>query len=784
MKLLKKKKILFSLFFLIFFSIYLIYPSKCKKPKFLLSIKDFGFSIFSECFDEVSIKNSIKEKLITIKPLYKIAEKVKITFFKDFGKSREMNTSIYVKTISANDQSSKKNSFFKIDKISEDKINNFLKKENQVENLSFRKWNRAHGNNWNNKFYNSNIINEKNVKNLELKWKHVSIKKKKIKKEWKENIGINPIYNNGIIYYISANWTLNAVSVKNGKLIWSKKFFFRPAKRGFLIYEDFDSTFIFINSGSRLYKINAKNGKLIKNFGQSGSIKSNIVLSAPVVYKDQIILSDVNKFKISSYDINTGTKKFSIDIHPRNSKHFSTPWSGNALDKKNGIYFLVTGNPKPSLYGVNRPGNNENSNSLIAFDIEQKKIIWTFQEVRHDLWDFDISAPPILANLRINGKIFEAVIVTTKIGNTFVFERNSGKSLFDINYKKAPISDVPNEIVSSHQIFNTIPERFSKIEFDINDLRSSVLDDKKFLKKNILNSKWGWFMPPKLSNDVITYGINGGNNWPGSAFDPKKQILYIPVNHVPYKIRIFPISWEKKDEVNFNNFSNNYKLYLNKCSSCHKKNRNGYANNFREKELDYVPSLVGLTIFESLKKKLSYEEFKILHKDINLNKGNFNKIIKLFSYWDRELKNKNLIKTNSYWIKLLDSKNFYVNKPPWGEIVALNILTGKIIWRSPFGYKNYNDKFYRVGTKNNGGISINSGNLIFATGTNDGYASIFSSKTGGELWKYKMEAAGSAPPLIFTYENKEYVSFLSTGLSFHDSLEKSSILYTFGLNQN
>ena len=101
-----------------------------------------------------------------------------------------------------------------------------------------------------------------------------------------------------------------------------------------------------------------------------------------------------------------------------------------ALDKNYGILYLSIGNPRPALVGINRPGNNYNSNSLIAIDLVKKKILWKFQEVSHDLWDYDIASPPVLTELKINDKILEVVIVTTKIGNVLIFERKSGKSLF------------------------------------------------------------------------------------------------------------------------------------------------------------------------------------------------------------------------------------------------------------------------------------------------------------------------------------------------------------------
>ena len=199
--------------------------------------------------------------------------------------------------------------------------------------------------------------------------------------------------------------------------------------------------------------------------------------------------------------------------------------------------------------------------------------------------------------------------------------------------------------------------------------------------------------PPTLGKDAVIFGIHGGNNWFGSAFDPYKQVLYIPTNHIPYKLRIFPTSWEDTNLVNKLN-SDEYLIYKNKCSSCHKPNRNGYlkADKVKEKEIIYVPSLVGLTIFDPLKDKLkNLENLKSKHKELDLDNKEFLSLIKLFKDWDKRLLNENYIHMESYWLKYFDPNGAFINKPPIAEIVALDIISGKIIWKTTWGYENTKD---------------------------------------------------------------------------------------------
>ena len=220
-----------------------------------------------------------------------------------------------------------------------------------------------------------------------------------------------------------------------------------------------------VNSGSKIYKVNAKNGKLEKKFGLSGSVNVEKSLIPPVIYKNFIILTNI-KGEIIGLKFDTGETVFKKQINKKyDFKLYSVPWGGAALDIKNGIYFVVTGNPRPYHVGIFRPGDNKNANSVIAFGIKEKKILWTFQDVIHDLWNLDVSAPPILANIEIDNNNIETVIVTTKTGNVLFFERKSGKPIYDINYKNAPYSNVPGEFASEKQIFIKKPQRFSKIEF-------------------------------------------------------------------------------------------------------------------------------------------------------------------------------------------------------------------------------------------------------------------------------------------------------------------------------
>ena len=781
---------IFVLVLLILISIFwLITPKECTSKYFWNSINDLGYGIIKSCYNEYKVKDSIKQKLIKNKNIYNIAAKFKVIFLRDFGQSRDLNYSVY--------KNDKKLSYYNeheiiknIKALTNEQISNISSNYKNKPDLDkkFVTWKRSHGNNWNNKFLDTNLIDINNIGNLKLLWKFNS---NNLSNDslWKENIEANPIFNNGILYFLSSDWSLNAINVVTGKLIWKKNFLESPGRRGYLLNEENNKNFLYITSGERLFKIDAKNGKLEKTFGDRGSISVGFVLAAPIIYENEIILLNSRKLQILSYSIYDGNLISKKPIHPKNSKHYATPWSGVALDSETGYLFFVTGNPKPSLYGVHRPGKNLNSDSLIAYDLNKKKIVWTFQETAHDLWDFDLASPPILGDIKYKNNLLKVVIITAKTGNTFIFERNSGKSLFDINYKIAPKSNIPGELTSKYQIYNTLPERFAKTEFEINDLRKKFLDDKKFLEKFKKKNTWGWFQPPTLGKELVMYGIHGGNNWFGSSFDQKNNVIYIPSSNIPYKIEIYLESIKQIEEKSFpENLRDIFQYYNENCSTCHKKNRNGnyesVINNINEKITNKVPSIVGLTKYDALKHKLyDYDNFIKQHNFLekNINKKQHDELIKLFKFWDNFLFENDEVNFAGYWAKYIAEDNMYITKPPWGEIIALNIESGKIIWKKPFGYKEVDSMEKKLGTYHNGGLSSTSSGIIFANGTVDSYAIALDSKTGDEIWKYKMDAPGTAPPILFIYNGKFYVSFVSTGLTSYNSTERDFSIYTFGI---
>lgn len=771
----KPFKFIFINFIIIFFIfIFQLFINKgCLNLRIFSSINDFGISHVTPCISKNNLKNNFLAILKNYPVFYEIGRNVQRKYVSKFNLDN-----FKIKSIQVTNYEDLPEYKFREGLLSKNTTHKKISNESDILKREVSTWTRSHGGSWNSHFSSSAQINQDNIKRLKLIWKYTSIQNKDLKKIDISNVQTNPVVIGKKIILITGDKKIIALNAKKGSLIWELQPLFTPSKRGILSYRENGIDYLILPIGKKIYKINANTGKLIKKFGNKGYVMSVSKL-APMIYKQSLVI--ISSFgRVESFNLETGKKLNEIKIHENKNFSGGLPWGGAAIDEKKGIVYVVAGNPRPALYGVNRTGDNKNSSSIIAIDLEKKKIKWAFQDVAHDLWDYDISSPPIIHNLRINQNNFEVVVALTKTGNALILERNTGEPIFDLRYKKAPKSDVYGEVVSDYQLDLLLPEKFSKVEYsskDFNELSGSKI---KEINKKISNKKYGWFEPPSYKKDLLTFGLHGGAQWMGAALDHYKQNLYIPTNNVPYKLRIILQSRYLNEKSFLNSKTKEiFKVYKSKCASCHLQNRNGVRVKKGEKSLKEIPSLVGLTLidkdknyFKNLYKKAHPKEYK----KIDLKKMNL-----LFSQWDKYLMDNQLIRTNTSWSQFLTDDDLPASNPPWGYIAKINLETGKLNWKKPVGKKNINGTIKNVGTEIFGGVALNKNGILFITGTDDNYFYAMDSNTGEIIWEYKMNASGSAPPTIFEIDGREYVSVLSTKGKYFSYKGKDSTIYTFAI---
>lgn len=381
----------------------------------------------------------------------------------------------------------------------------------------------------------------------------------------------NPIIVDGVLYATSASQWAYAIDAATGKQIWS----FNPfnggegaeVNRGLTYWENGDDKRILFSANNFLFALDARTGKPIPGFGQNGKVDLKIGLrdegtdfyvsstSPGIVYKNLIIMGcrvpDIYGAQpgyIRAYDCQTGklTWTFHTVPLPGEPGYDTCPkeaykvvggvnnWAGMSLDSKRGIVFLALGSPSYDFYGTERKGANLYGNCVLALEAATGKHIWHFQTVHHDLWDYDLPAPPNLVTINRDGKVIDAVAQITKQGFVFILNRENGASLYPVEERKVPQSNLPGEEAWPTQPFPVKPKPFARQWITEEDLTNFTSADHDSLVKQFQSMRYeGLYTPPDLKGTLQLPGTRGGGEWGGAAFDPATAFLYIKSNNAP-----------------------------------------------------------------------------------------------------------------------------------------------------------------------------------------------------------------------------------------------------------
>ncbi len=453
---------------------------------------------------------------------------------------------------------------FKTNKFSE---NIYPKKNNG------KSWYRNYGNSASNRFSDLKLINKKNVKNLDLFWEHT------IDGNVFNDIQSNVIVAENKVYIPSYNKKIITLDARTGKKIWELKLDDYAPRRGMLYIEKNNnhSSKLLFSSYKKLIAVNATDGTYVNSFGKKGKVKlKKPSITAPALYEDNIIIT-TSEPSLEVYDLQNGKLKWKFILMKKQKKRNGgkrydysggNPWGGFSLDKVRGIAYVTTGNAGRYFNGVNRPGKNEYANSIVAIDIKNKRKLWNFQEVRHDIWNLDIPAPPILGVITRNNKKVDVVIAVTKLGNTIILDRLSGKPIYDFHLKKAPSSTIPGEKTNFYQPNLKIPEPFAKNIFNLNEITNISQKSREYVLNKIKNYNFGFFEPYEIGKKNIQFNFHGGAEWPGGSYNIKDETLYITSSN---------IAWEAEVTENKNNSKFKLPLYYKYNSKFKRlKDKEGY----------------------------------------------------------------------------------------------------------------------------------------------------------------------------------------------------------------
>lgn len=540
-----------------------------------------------------------------------------------------------------------------------------------------------------------------------------------------------PIMVDDVLYLPTPYHTVIALNAEDGKLLWSyRQERGQPTARGVAYWPGDDQappSILFGSSDGRLWSLNAATGKPNRGFGDEGSIDLKVgeangvadprldVTSPPAIYKNLVITGARTQESpgtgpsadTRAWDVRTGKLvwRFHSVPHPGelgNNTWAETSWRARSgtnvwgfmsIDSKLGLVFLPYGSPSYDFYGGDRAGKNLFGNSLVALNAETGKLVWYFQVVHHDIWDYDLESAPVLMEVNRNGRKIPAVAVISKNGLLFIFDRRDGKPIYGVEERPQPASHVPGEESWPTQPFPLKPPPLGRHSFSPEDIATVTPEQKEFCTQLLATEggmqSGGPYKPYGGKLTVVFPGSMGVANWPGMSYDPRLGYLFI--NTV---------------------------------------------------SLGDVAKLVDAG------------------KDADPRYQRTSPWGAYARFWNNE----------KFWP---------CQQPPWGQLWAIDVNTGNVAWKIPFGQVRELEAkgVYGTGALNFGGSITTAGGLLFIAATDDQVFRAFDAKSGKVLWSAKLETGSYTTPMTYRAKNgKQYVVLVASGGGFYDTTGGDSVI--------
>jgi glucose dehydrogenase len=514
------------------------------------------------------------------------------------------------------------------------------------------------------------------------------------------------------VMYVTAPDGVYALVPETGELLW--KYDASPvALRGLAFWPGSGGLHprVFTGNGGFLLALDVTTGKPAPGFGDEGRVdlKKGVLgdlqdgrytlQSPPAVFGDVIITGCSNGEgrptsgaygDIRGWDAKTGKLLWTFHTVPRpgepgaetwpeggwKNRSGANVWGFFTIDVKRGIVYAPLGSPTSDFYGADRVGDGLYGNTLVALDARSGKMKWNRQLVHHDLWDYDLAAPPALFDIRRGGRVIPAVAQITKMGLLFTLDRVTGEPVYGIEERPVPQTIVPGEVTAKTQPFPVKPPPLSKNTFRLEEMYDRSPEHARFCKELFETNQMkigGPYTPLPLAGNALFFPSTlGGGNWGGVSVDPELGLLFVNVMNI------------------------------------------GQWGHMEKRGSEYVRTSAYGT----------YARF-----------------------WDRE-------------------SRIPCQNPPFGEMIAVDLASGDIAWRSVLGRI---EALEAIGVRDTGTLSLGgsiatAGGLVWIAATNDVRFRAFASKTGKLLWEVKLEANGHTSPITYMgRDGRQYVVLMASG---------------------
>ena len=476
-------------------------------------------------------------------------------------------------------------------------------------------WRHVGGDAGNSKYAPLDQINRTNAKDLRIAWRW---RTDNFGPTPIYNNRVTPLFVNGILYTTAGSRrTVVAIDGATGETLWMYRVDegaraehtagnarMNPG-RGLAYWTDGrEPRIFFITSGFVLVALDAKTGQPVRTFGTNGDGQVDMrqgldrplrpvdeekdligSTSPPVIVKDVIIASpslgdgsgaparmEAVPGYVRGYDARTGELKWTFHTIPRADEFGNETWKNDAwtytghaavwtlmsVDEELGYVYLPIESATSDYYGGHRLGDNLFSNSLVCLDAATGRRVWYFQITHHDLWDYDLPAPPTLMDITVAGQSIKAVAQVTKQGFVFVFDRVTGHPVWPIEERPVPQTDVPGEETSPTQPFPTKLPPFERQGVSMDDLidftpelRAQAVEIVSKLRLGTLYTPPSLVEPGGTQGTLIYPSATGGGSWQGAAADLENGLLFVPSATYPSVLGLGPDSRSNLRYVGF-----------------------------------------------------------------------------------------------------------------------------------------------------------------------------------------------------------------------------------------
>lgn len=453
-------------------------------------------------------------------------------------------------------------------------------------------WRYYAGDNASTKYSPLDQINRSNVSKLRVAWRRPHIDPELVAANpglrLSNNYRSTPIMVDGVLYATNAVGSAEAFDPETGRTLWTQKTAagvagspgLGGALRAVAYWSEGGDARILTYQKQYLYALDPKTGEPFSGFGDKGrvdlSVNGQYLWNAPpLVVRDLVVVGSAMADQdsatkmggpageVRAFDVRTGQPRWTFRVIPREGEPGIESWgdeswrfvgAGNvwapmSADDELGYVYVPTTSPTNDMYGGHRPGNNLFTDSVVCLDARTGKMVWHFQTVHHDLFDYDNPAAPILADIMVGGRPVKSVVQVTKQSFAYVLDRVTGKPVWPIEERPVPQSTVPGERSSPTQPFPTKPPPFDRQGVTIDDLIDFTPELRAEAIEIVKQYRYGpVFTPPSVVGDgpdatkgtIQLPGSVGGADWTGAAFDPNTKILYVPSMTNPFVANLLP----------------------------------------------------------------------------------------------------------------------------------------------------------------------------------------------------------------------------------------------------